>query len=292
MNIKLYKNLCFVDEKRVDNLLFKNLQRGLHYGDGFWDSLLVVRGKIRNERAHRYRYEESVHFLGLCAPAFEYWSNIITQIDPYKDLRIRLTVVRQEGGRYEASSNLTYTIIEPEMIADIDYNKDIGIEYECKIRPLLEVIETDYSFSYPGSELKLLGMPNKVWLSNNRIRREEGSHFALYGKDGLVCVENGNIFFWDSEEKTIYTPPLTTGAIAGCTRAAFLEYAKNCGYKIVIQEIKSLDQVKGCYVFSTNSFAVTFYSEFLWGGTLQSWSDKYILIAIFLKNFIEQYKRL
>lgn len=82
---------------------------------------------------------------------------------------------------------------------------------------------------------------------------EQGASEAIFGNtQGFVCEGTGSNIFWVADG-TVYTPPLSAGALGGITRELTLELCAQLGIPVVEAEepLSILDTVQEAFLTST-----------------------------------------
>ncbi len=252
----------FKGSEKLQEISFRELQRGLHYGDGFWDSFLICHKRIHNRIEHLKRYTASSEFLNLNSLAFTALEKIIEESVKVGYYRGRISVVRAPGGRYKSETKDCYTILE---ISEAE-------AFTISSKPIVEVLEFDYSLRCPGSEFKLLGTAGKTWLADKN-HNPEVKTLAFSGMDGLVCAESGNLGLMTERNHFIF-PSLDSGAISGCTLNCFTGFLKQNGYSYDFRKVNNIRELSHDIAFSINSMGVTLFDELVHGPLLFKAGDE------------------
>lgn len=211
--------------------------RGLRYGDGIFETLKYKNGKIILAAEHFQRLWLGMDALEFSIPIHFTAEKLTVEIlalikkNKLQEARIRLTIIRSDGGIYDPKNNTPNYIIEA-----INLHEDNGT---LNINGLKVCIYEDAKKSVDTfSNLK----------TNNYLPYFMGAKFAKrhYCNDAFILNSSGNIC--DStianifliKNKVIYTPSLTEGCVAGVTRNWLVYTLKELGYKVV-EEIVSKD---------------------------------------------------
>lgn len=191
--------------------------RGLNYGDGVFETLKFVNGKILFWEDHYFRLMASMRIMRMEIPmnfTMEFLeSEILRTIDPYNEintsLRIKFLVWRKAGGKYTPKTREIEYGISNEKLDNSTYTLQDS-SYE------VELFKDYYISSGLLSTLK----------SNNRLINVLGSIFAeendyqncllLNENKQVVEALNGNIFIISGND--IKTPPLSEGCLNGIMR--------------------------------------------------------------------------
>lgn len=196
-----------------------DLTRAAKYGDGAFETMRLVQGRIPLWSWHYERLRGTCHFLGLEWPTE--WtqdglhSTLTNHTTDAPDARIRLTVWRAGAGAYKpASDTLDYHISVVPLPQRLPHThpKVLSVVYCDSIRVTPDAL----------SPLKTLnGLPYVLAAREYTARgADEG---LLLNTQGRVAEATAANLFW-VEDGSIYTPPLSEGALDGVMRRWLLEY--------------------------------------------------------------------
>jgi len=233
-------------------LSFEN--RGYKYGDGLFETLKVVNGKIFFWEDHYFRLMASMRIMRMDIPmnfTMEFLENEIKKTIEANKLsqasaRVRLNVDRGEGGKYL-----------PTKEAKVQFN----INAESHPNPFYSIDENhsyivdlykDY-FMAPGL---LSGLK-----SNNKALQIIGSIYAqendfdncliLNTNKSVIEALNGNLFLVKGDK--IKTPPLADGCLKGVMRKQILEVlSKDVNLFVEEASISPFELQKADELFVTN----------------------------------------
>ncbi len=215
--------------------------RGLAYGDGLFETMRVVRGKVPLLDYHRQRLA-----LGAERLALGVQENILALFDEAvrsslkglsRDALLKVIVTRGSAGRgYTPPESADCTVVaqlfEP---VDLDQKKaGKGIR--------LDVL--NYRL---GPQPALAGIKHLNRLDQVLASRE------LSSDEGLICDLNGYVvegvktnalFFF---EDRVVTPDLSSCGVAGTLRQYLLENAKSLGFEIAVESVSEsiLEEIDG-----------------------------------------------
>lgn len=225
--------------------------RGLHYGDGVFETLRMRKGKIVFWEDHYFRLMSSMRILRMEIPmnfTMEFLEEeILKTLPEEKDFtfRIKLIVWRKFGGKYTPENNHVDYAITTERLANDDYEIGKGV-YE------VELFKDFYVNSGLLSTIK----------STNRMINVVGSIYAkendyencllLNEKKEVIEALNGNLFLISGT--TIKTPPLSSGCLNGIIRKKLLAIlSKREDLQLVEEGISPFELQKADELFITNS---------------------------------------
>jgi len=227
--------------------------RGLRYGDGFFETMKMVDGEISLEAFHFERFFASLQLMKFIIPAHFTIDFLKEQIrllclknNLRKAARIRLNIFRKNGGLYDPVDHSPDFIIEAWELAE-NY-------FHLNTNGLVVDIYKEARKSCDGfSSIK----------SNNYLVYSMGAMFAKENKlnDCLILNNHERIcdasianVFW-LQNKTICTPPISEGCIAGVMRRHLLQLLPQHGYSVQEKPLEIADLLVAEELFLTNAIS-------------------------------------
>jgi branched-chain amino acid aminotransferase len=224
--------------------------RGLRYGDGIFETIKLKNGKLILNDEHFARLWKGMQMLLFEIPKLfspEKLEAEILQLAAKNKLtaaRIRLTIIRSDGGIYDAKNNTPNYIIEaiqlPEDNGPLNSN---GLQL-CIFDAAKKSIDA-------FSNLK----------TNNYLPYFMGAMFAkkqqcndalILNSDGNICDSTiANIFY--IKDETIYTPSLTQGCVAGVMRKFLIDTIRTLGFNVNERVVTKEDIINADELFLSNS---------------------------------------
>jgi len=226
------------------------LKRGLHYGDGLFETMRMREGKILFIEDHYFRLMASMRILRMPIPMEFTPEFILDQCQKlsthfgYENARLRLQIVRNGLGKYtpeqstgvnwwieiEPLSEKEYTLNEQGLSADLfkDHYLQAGLLSTVKSTNALPYILSGIYASENGLDIVLLVNDQKMVVESNY-----GNLFMVLG-DALI------------------TPPLEDGALRGVFRKNMLEWAKELNLTLQERSISPFDIQKADELWITN----------------------------------------
>jgi len=241
----------FVDDQAA-SLSITN--RSFLYGDGVFETLKAVNGKILFWEDHYFRLMASMRIMRMEIPmAFtpEYLENVILDLLDANDLlkspaKIRLTVYRDADGAYTPQRNdVGYTAFAKThenpfyIISDSPYEVDLYKDHYLNADLLSTIKSTSKALHVLGSiYAKENLLDNCLLVNTNKMVAE-----ALQGNLFLV---KGNV---------IKTPPLADGCLRGIVRKQLIAIIKLMKEEFVFEEasISPFELQKADELFITNT---------------------------------------
>lgn len=206
--------ICLIGEARVSPY-----DHGLLVGDGVFETLPARGGKLLAAREHWERMVRSCEVMGLIPPSwetFEQGLNDVLKANGMTDARLRVTLTSGEGplgsDRGDGESTLVMT---------------------AAIQKPWPPTESVCLAPWPRNERgALAGVKSTSYAENVRalaFAKARGCHEALLAntRDELCEGTGSNVFVVVSGR--LMTPPLSSGCLAGVTRALALQACKDAG---------------------------------------------------------------
>ena len=203
------------------SMLFSN--RAFRYGDALFESIRFCSNKIMFLREHISRLKIGMTVLRMNVPAeftsdniHEFILQLLKHNTHAPNARVRLTVLRNEGGYYTPETNdISFLIESEEMEGPYQLNQkgkwiDVYADIKKQVNRLSN-LKTTNALLYVMAGLSKLSMN----LDDSLIINEYGN----------ICESiNSNIFV--VKNGTIYTPPLSEGGVAGIMREQIMKLAQ------------------------------------------------------------------
>lgn len=225
--------------------------RGFKYGDGLFESMRLLKGKLMFAELHCERIRKGLKLLKM-----DSWSHVDTWFITEKveelvrrnktgpDARIRLTAFRNGEGLYNPTANNMAYVLEASKLTDSTYalnDKGLIIDvYDEITKPvnILSNLKTCNSLIYVLAGIfKNQNLLDEVIVLNN---------------EGFLCESMScNVFV--VYDRKLYTPALNEGCIAGVMRQVIIKLAKENGIELVEAQISPDILNEADEVFLTNA---------------------------------------
>jgi len=225
--------------------------RAFRYGDSLFESIRYTNGKVMFLADHIKRIKLSMTTLRMNVPAEFNTNNIehlilhlISENKLTSDVRIRLTVFRNDGGFYTPDVNDISFLIEAEALETKGYvlnQKGIWVDIYAEIKKPINKI----SSLKTGSALLYV----MAGLTKTSLKLD----------DCLLVNDNGNIIeaissnIFVVKNGTLYTSPITDGCIDGVMRKQILTIAAQNKLLTFEQHLTVHTLTDGDEVFLTNA---------------------------------------
>lgn len=237
---------------REGESLFDLSNRAFRYGDGLFETMLWAQGDIRFLPYHVERLQQGLKLLGMDDStrydAFFIRSRVEELIRKNslvgKQVRVRLIVYRAGGGLYSPESNASVYTLQVSAMTALSPEKNRG----GLIIGLYDEIKKPYSGL---SHLKSLNAQLYV-LAGIYQKRHQLDEVLILNQQGNLCealVSNVFVYY----QKTLYTPALSEGCVAGVMRRIVMELAAQEGMPIVEAEISPAILHEADEIFCTNA---------------------------------------
>lgn len=225
--------------------------RSFRFGDSVFESVRMANGKICFLESHLERFIGGIKALKMDVPEELTVENIAAAYDKLQQQnnitaggRARLTAYRNSGLTYKPDSNSASIIVELRPLDQPNYElnkKGVTLSiYTENPKP-----NTTFAQYKTGNSL--------IYTLASLFATEEGVDEALLVNDKGYLVEavSSNIFL--VKDDVLFTPPVTSGCIAGVMRRNLIELAKENGIKTVERQMKPEALDEADEVFLTNT---------------------------------------
>lgn len=231
------------------NLLEQN--RGFLYGDGVFETMKVIDGKILFFEDHYFRLMAAMRIVRMEIPmtfTLEYIEEqILTLAKSNKceqSARVRITVYRNDGGFYLPTNNSVSFLIQAtaliQSIYSIDekpYEVDLYKDFYIS-KQLLSTLKTTN---------KMIHITGSIYANENDL----DNCILLNDDKNVVEALQGNLFM--KMGNRLITPPVSEGCLNGIMRKQILSLAKKeTDLEVVEQVISPFDLQKADELFITN----------------------------------------
>lgn len=219
--------------KDSDAPLFTGHNRGFRYGDGLFESMRMINGKLNFSKKHMQRLLTGVQLLQLRLPdnfvanSLESWAKKLWEANGTPPgARLRLSVFRNNGGYYAPETNDASWLLEFWAMDHDHYminEKGIGIELYQDIRKPINKLST---LKTSNAQLYVLAALHAA---------------AMNVEDAILINQNGNVIeatgsnVFAVKNGVLYTAPLSEGCVAGVMRATIMEVAQ--ANRIAVYEV-------------------------------------------------------
>ncbi|MEE4196893.1 MAG: aminotransferase class IV [Bacteroidales bacterium] len=237
---------------RKDDFGLSYQNRAFCYGDALFETMHAHGTHIQFFTDHMMRLRFGMKTLGMEIPLNIETNTIEKEIIKllhknklYQGVRIRLTVFRNEGGKYTPKEHSVSYLAETEYLEDE--------QYELNRKGLMVGLYDQVK--KPVNKLSNLKSANAlVYVQAGIYAQQQQYDDCLLVNEHNHLVEgiSSNLFL--VKDKVLYTPPLSDGPVAGIMRKQILKIADSQNFRIINEESISAELLlQADEVFLTNS---------------------------------------
>lgn len=225
--------------------------RGLRYGDGLFETMKMLDGKLILSDLHFARLWKGMKTLSFDIPRLFSPEKLSEEIlglakknGHEKSARIRLQVLRGDGGLYDTDNHQPNHIIEtwqlPAENNTLNSNGLIAGIYTDS-RKNCDILSNVKHSNYLPYVMAAL-----------QAKKEKWNDAFLLNSNGRVCDSTiANIFI--VKNKMVYTPSLSEACVAGVMREHIIDVLKTTAWKVSETHITTDDILEADEVFLSNS---------------------------------------
>ncbi len=225
--------------------------RGLRYGDGVFETMKLLDGKLVLADGHFARLWKGMQVLGFEIPKLispekftEEIKALVKKNSHEKKARIRLQVFRGDGGLYDITgSQFNYCIESWELAGDNDILNSNGLELGIytAAKKTCDVLANLKHCNFLPYALAAL-----------HAKKEKWNDALLLNQHERICDSTiANVFIIKNEE--LFTPALSEGCVAGVMREQVITSVKANNWKVNEVPLTFDDLMQAEEVFLTNS---------------------------------------
>ena len=205
-----------------NNTVITNNNRAYAYGDGLFETIKAVHGKLLFFEDHYFRLMASMRIMRMEIPmsfTLEFLQDEILKTIKANQLdtatcRVKLQVHRVEGGLYEPESNDVEFIVSVKALDQDFYLLKEG-DYEVDL--FKDFYVSPSLISTLKSNNKALNVVGSIYAKENKL----DNCLLINTNKSVVEALNGNVFL--VKGNTIKTPPLSDGCLKGIIRKQLIE---------------------------------------------------------------------
>jgi branched-chain amino acid aminotransferase len=213
--------------------------RSFRYGDGLFETMRIVNGKVQCLPEHLERLERGAKLLKMKLPSdftVDFLNSSILELAHRNSIgsdgRVRLSVFRKGGGYYTPESNNVLFAIEVNPVEETNYilnSKglvvDLFTDYKKATNPLASIKSANGLLFVLAGIHKQENNLDECIISNDRGQIIEAI------SSNLFAVKNG----------VLYTPPVADGCVEGVMRNRIIRIAQE--NRIAVYEISVMQNV-------------------------------------------------
>ena len=245
---------------RNDKLLISPDDKSFRYGDGCFETMKMVSGKIVLEAFHFERLFTSLQTLQINKPNYfitdvfkEEILDLAKRNHHKKSARIRLTISRGEGGLYENENNKPNYLIQTW---DLNTSNNKLNENGLVMNVFSNARKICDDYSHIKNNNFLCYALGALWAKQHKLN----DVVLLNPFDKVADSTIANIFIVNNG--IIKTPALSEGCIAGVTRKYLLMLMREEGMPVEETSISVEELMSASEIFLTNSiFGIRWVKE-------------------------------
>lgn len=208
-----------------DNFAVTSSNRSFLYGDGIFETLKVVNGKILFSEDHYFRLMASMRIVRMKIPmdfTLEFFENQVISLTDVLSIsnsaRVRITVFRNDGGLYLPDQNTISYVIEATSLVSKKYeiaqdNFEVDLFKDSFVSAqLLSTLKTTS---------KILNVTASIFAKENDLN----TCLLLNDKKNVVEAIAGNLFMLAGNK--LITPPISEGCLNGIMRKQIIKVMKD-----------------------------------------------------------------
>ena len=226
--------------------------RGFLYGDAVFETLKHTTTQALYWEDHYFRLMASMRIFGMeipleYTPDFfekEFLRTIKGQSTAAPAWRIRLTVFRNDGGRYTPTTHQVSFLIQSTPLEQATYPQPAN-EY------VVDLYKDHYVQPNMLSNLKSNNKALQVLGSVFAQRQELDNCILLNDRKEVTEALNGNLFLLFGD--TLHTPPLTSGCLDGIMRKQLMRLSDKLSLKVEERAITPFELQRADELWVTNT---------------------------------------
>jgi branched-chain amino acid aminotransferase len=227
--------------------------RGLNYGDGLFETIRVVNGKVMFWEDHYFRLMASMRILRMEIPMDFSPESLEKRIHNILDAnslsekpaRVKINIFRKAGGYYKPENRGVDYVIRATELENPFY---LLSEEVCEVELFKDHYITSGLLSTLKSTDKLINVLGSIYAQENDFQ----NCLMLNEKKSVVEALNGNLFL--VKGNTIKTPPAEEGCLKGIIRKNLIKIIeKSDEFELDESAISPFELQKADELFITNS---------------------------------------
>lgn len=225
----------------IEQATISPMDRGFLFGDGVYEVMARVDGRIRAKSLHQARLRSSLDAIGLSVSVDDVFADVdrLTEKAGLLDAKIYIQVTR---GAASARDHAFPSKISPTVFLTI--SEFVVVSQ----KPSIAIVRPDIRWC--RNSIKSVSLLGNVLLMQEA--RDSGAHEAILHRDHLVTeASTSNVFVIRGQ--SLMTPPLSDLILPGITRHLVIEMASQIGLNVIEEPIHvdSLSDTDGVFVSSS-----------------------------------------
>ncbi|MEM0541133.1 aminotransferase class IV [Flavobacterium sp. j3] len=225
--------------------------RSFLYGDGVFETLKIVDGKILFFEDHYFRLMASMRIIRMEIPmsfTLEFLEEQIVKLASINKVehsaRVRFTVFRNEGGFYSPNDNSISYVIQTSALSSKNYQIE---KSTFEVDLYKDYVVTKQLLSTLKTTNKMIQVTASIFAKENQL----DSCLLVNESKNVIEAVSGNLFMLMGSQ--LITPAISEGCLNGIMRKQIMSLVKQLeGVEIVEKEISPFDLQKADELFITN----------------------------------------
>lgn len=225
--------------------------RSFLYGDGVFETLKIVDGKILFFEDHYFRLMASMRIIRMEIPmsfTLEFLEEQIVKLASINKVehsaRVRFTVFRNEGGFYSPNDNSISYVIQTSALSSKNYQIE---KSTFEVDLYKDYVVTKQLLSTLKTTNKMIQVTASIFANENQL----DSCLLVNESKNVIEAVSGNLFMLMGSQ--LITPAISEGCLNGIMRKQIMSLVKQLeGVEIVEKEISPFDLQKADELFITN----------------------------------------
>lgn len=236
---------------RADKLLISPDNRSFRYGDGFFETIKLINGKIQLADYHMERLFSSLDLLQFQKPAYltaDYLKDQVLLLAKKnlhdKLARVRITLFRGDGGLYDVSNHFPHHLVQTwELNPANNFLNENGLVLDI-FKDARKVCD---HYSHVKSNNYLAYVMAALWAKQHKLN--DAILLNPYNRVADATIANVFIVI----DGVVKTPSLTEGAVNGVMRKYLLKRLREENMPVEETQLQPDDVSQASELFLTNA---------------------------------------
>jgi branched-subunit amino acid aminotransferase/4-amino-4-deoxychorismate lyase len=239
-------NFLFYNGKisKTGKLLISPDNRSFRYGDGFFETMKMVNGKLQlaNEHMELLQFQQPVYF----TPSYvlEQVTLLAKKNYHHKLARIRVTIFRGDGGLYDVENHFPHHLIQSW---ELNPSNNTLNENGLQLGIFTNARKVCDQYSHVKSNNYLSYALAALWAKKQKLN----DAVLLNPYDRIADATIANVFV--VKDGLVKTPALTEGAVNGVMRKYILQSLRHENMPVEETQLTVEDLLQASEIFLSNS---------------------------------------
>ena len=221
---------AILNHNLTEEIYLKINDRGLQYGDGLFETIVVKDQKILFLNLHFDRLIKGMKTLQMVIPEmfgisyFESQVHELLKNNNLKDAIVNIVVWRKAGGTYQPENHQVNILLKARKL----------VEKKNKVLERVNYYTNGYNYQTPYSNFKTLNALPYV-LAGIEKQKQQVHDLIILDHEGHISETIDKNIFWRINNN-YFTPSLDTGCVAGIQRHRIIKHLRQLN--ISVEEVK------------------------------------------------------